>query len=119
MINPLTPLKSLSRSVRLLALGCGLLVSWQTSQAQTLVYSQDFDTDSSANWVTNVTGSGFNYADFSFDYSTIGIPPAPHSTGTTKGLKLGANLGAGGVFPAGISVSPLGFGITENFDMHF
>lgn len=109
-------LKNITRTF--LSMGIGLLAARATAQTQ--VYSQNFDTDTSANWVTNVTGQGFSYADFSFDYSSVGVPPAPSQTGTTtRGLKLGANLGAGGLFPAGISVSPLGFGITENFDMRF
>src|SRR5205809_404919 len=80
-----------------------LLAAAATSQAQTQVYFQDFDADSTANWIVNQTGAGYNYADFFFDYSTVGIPAAPHSVGgTTRGLKLGANLGAGGVFPSGV-----------------
>ncbi|HKI68576.1 MAG TPA: hypothetical protein VKA67_03240, partial [Verrucomicrobiae bacterium] len=95
-----------------------------TSNAQTQVYSQNFDTDSTADWVTNVVGAGWSAADFYFDYSAVGIPPAPHSTGgTTRGLKMVVNLGVGsaGTFPAGISVSPIGFGLSanENFDMEF
>ena len=91
-----------------------------TAGAQTIVYTNDFDTDTGTNWVINTTGNGYSYADFSFDYSTVGVPMAPHTAGgTTLGLKLGANLGAGGVFPAGISVSPLDFSITENFEMRF
>ena len=60
-------------------------------------------------------------ADIFFDYSTVGIPPAPHSVGgTTRALKLQANLPPGpGVFPSGVSVSPKNFGITENFEMHW
>lgn len=105
-----------------LAVAGTLLVSSTISRAQTQVYFQDFDTDSSANWVSNVVGTGYSYADFYFDYSTVGIPSAPHSVdGTTRGLKLGAELGVGaaGSFPGGISVCPLDFGITENFEMRF
>jgi hypothetical protein len=95
-------------------------LSHQAASGQEAIYSQDFDTDSTADWVVNTTGDGYSYGDFFFDYSTVGIPSAPNSAGgTTRGLKLGANLGAGGVFPAGVSVSPLGFGISENFEMRF
>ena len=82
--------------------------------AQTQVFSENFDTDHSLDgtWVTNTIG-GYNPVNLYFDYSTVGIPPAPHSTGgTTRGLKLQANLDvAVQAFPSGCSVSPLGFAI--------
>jgi hypothetical protein len=103
-----------------LAVAGAILATTGTSPAQTQVYFQDFDTDSTANWVVNQAGNGVNVANFFFDYSTVGIPSAPHSVGgTTLGLKLTANLPPGSTFPAGLSVSPINFGITENFDMHF
>jgi len=96
------------------------LLSLATASAQVTVYSEDFDTDNTANWLVNVAGAGYSIADFYFDYSTVGIPAAPNSAGgTTRGLKLAANLGSGGVFPSGISVSPMNFGITVNFEMRF
>lgn len=55
------------------------------------VYSDNFDTDTSANYSVNQTpGATGNSstAIFAFDYSTLGIPSAPHSTGgTTIGVK--------------------------------
>src|ERR1039458_4344194 len=102
-----------------LAVAGGIFATTGTSRAQTQVYFQDFDADSTANWVTNAVGTGWSYANFYFDYSTVGIPSAPHSVGgTTRGLKLGCNLGAGGTFPAGISVCPVGFSITERSEEH-
>ena len=93
------------------------------STAQDLVYFENFDVDNSANWTVNV-GSGTHAADFFFDYSTVGIPSAPLSTnGTTRGLKLMANIDpatqAGSLANYGMSVSPNGFSITENFEMRF
>jgi hypothetical protein len=76
------------------------------------LYSENFDVDPSGNWTVNNNGAGTNAANFFFDYSTVGIPPAPHSAGTTRGLKLGANLnsatapGSGNI--PGITVSPTG-----------
>ncbi|HOC56937.1 MAG TPA: Calx-beta domain-containing protein [Verrucomicrobiota bacterium] len=103
-----------------LAVVGGLLAITGTSQAQTQVYSENFDVDTTANWTVNKTTGGDNRADIFFDYSTVGIPPAPNSGGTTRGLKLQANLTpALGVFPSGVSVSPNGFSITENFEMHW
>ncbi len=99
-----------------------LLLATATGHSQTQVFSESFDTDHSSDgtWVINSTG-GYNPVDLFFDYSTVGIPSAPHSTGgTTRGLKLQANLDAAlGVFPSGCSASPFGFSITENFEMRW
>jgi Calx-beta domain len=92
-----------------------------TSNAQTQVYSEDFEVNHQldSTWVTNSVG-GSNVANLYFDYSTVGIPAAPHSGGTTHGLKLQANLStAVQAFPSGVTVSPNGFSITENFEMRF
>jgi hypothetical protein len=108
-----------------LVAGVALLGGALTSQAQ-LLYLQDFETDQNAagTWVTNALGN--SPADLYFDYSTIGIPSAPNSTGgTTRGAKLNANLGTTGVantgvFPGGVSVSPLDFSLpyNTNFVIH-
>jgi hypothetical protein len=87
-----------------------------------LIYSEDFSKDDSTNWVVNYSHTGSNYANFNFDYTAVGLPPAPHSTGgNTKGLKLSPDITAGsllvGAVP-GVSVTPTNFSITENFDMH-
>jgi hypothetical protein len=92
-------------------------------QAQTQVFSEDWETDHSLDntYITNYTSGGANLAFLYFDYSTAGIPLSPHSTGSgTHALKLCANLDSSiQVFPSGVSVSPAGFGITENFVMHW
>ena len=114
--------------IKPLAAVAAMLVAATAANAQTQVYFNNFDTDDSANWAVNIvvgtaktnSSTSYNGADFNFDYSTVGIPPAPNSTGgTTKGLKLWANLGTGGLFPAGTSVSPTNFPITDNFEMHW
>src|SRR6266498_1893844 len=100
--------------------------------AQNLVFYEDFEIDHSldATYVTNsVTGAApnlvlipnTNLAYLYFDYGTAKIPLSPHSTNSsTHALKLCANLDSTvQAFPSGVSVSPAGFGITENFDMHF
>jgi hypothetical protein len=89
--------------------------------AQVVVFSENFETDHRLDdtWITNSVG-GYNPVDLYFDYSTIGIPPAPNSGGTTHGLKLQANLDPlVQVFPSGSSVSPVGFNITANFEMRW
>jgi hypothetical protein len=124
MTNRFFPLSTgaFRRSLAMLACAATLLQVSRTS-AQELVYSQDFESDSTAEWVVN-SGSGTNTADFFFDYSTVGVPPAPSSAGgSTRALKLQANMDpatqAGSVSGYGLSVSPLNFGITDNFDMRF
>jgi hypothetical protein len=93
------------------------------AMAQTLIYSENFDTDHSSDgtWVANVTAVGYNPVNLFFDYSSVGIPPAPNSTnGTTRGLKLQANLDpAVQAFPAGANASPAGFSIAQNFEMRW
>ncbi len=51
-MNPSKMIRSLCIAVAVLAAA----FSTQTLKAQSLVYSQDFDTDSTANWVTNRGG---------------------------------------------------------------
>lgn len=84
------------------------------------MYSQNFDADDTANWTVNNNNIGTNAANFYFDYSTIGIPSAPNSGGTTRGLKVGANLAtapASGI--PGISVSPTGKSFTGNYKLKY
>jgi hypothetical protein len=93
-----------------------------SSFAATL-YSENFDADATANWTVNNNNVGTNAADIFFDYSTVGIPPAPNSMGaTTRGLKVGANLSSA-TAPAtgipGISVSPTGQSFTGDYELRF
>lgn len=92
-----------------------------------ILFSDDFDVDSSANWTANA-GVGFDpnfnsvpmdsHADFFFDYSAAGIPPAPNSVGnTTIGMKLQANLTANAL--GGFSVSPTGQDFTGDYSITF
>ncbi len=99
------------------------------------LYSESFDVDPTAAWTTN-SGPSLNSVDYFYDYSTVGIPAAPGSGGTTRGLKLQANLNpngltgpatptstgssyaAGGVF-GGISVSPTGKSFTGDYKLSF
>jgi hypothetical protein len=113
MLKPYRLIASLAVSTVMLA---------ATASRAQLIYSQDFSTDDSANWATNYSHTGSNYVNFNFDYTTAGLPPAPHSTGgNTKGLKLSPDITTGslvaGAVP-GVSVSPTNFSVTDNFDMH-
>lgn len=116
---PRSQVRVFALALAVASIGLALAAS---SRAQTQVYSEDFDADHSndGTWITNSVG-GYNPVNVFFDYSTVGIPSAPHSVGgTTRGLKLQANLDpAVQIFPSGSSMSPTGFSITENFEMRW
>ena len=80
------------------------------SLAQVL-YQEDFDTDPSASWQFNSYLLG-NSADFFFDYSTVGVPPAPGGS-STRGMKITANVGAGNL--SGGSASPIGLSLPDEY----
>lgn len=88
-----------------------------------VVFTENFDVDHTANWTFKSTIAGDGPADnlrceanFFFDYSTVGIPPAPGSGGTTRGLKMEANIPGTAVF-SGMSAWPNGLHVTGNFVM--
>ncbi len=111
-------LKNIARAVAALV---AFAVSVPVVHSQVLVYSENFQTDHTLDntWVTNSLG-GYNPVNLYFDYSSVGIPSAPNSGGTTRGLKMSANLDPlVAVFPSGVTVSPSGFAITANFEMQW
>ena len=84
---------------------------------QATVFSDNFDTNSAANWIVNRSSSDTAVA-FNFDYSTLGIPSAPHSTGgTTLGLQMKANLKLG--VCAALSISPINQSFSGDYRLHF
>lgn len=83
----------------------------------TPVFSDNFDVNSSANWTVNSSPAN-NRSTFAYDYSDIGIPSAPNSTGgTTKGLRFEANLNSSAA--AALSASPVGQSFSGNYRLHF
>jgi hypothetical protein len=65
--------------------------------------TDNYNSDTSANY-SIVSSSADTSVTFAFDYSALGIPPAPHTTdGTTLGLKIKANIVAPGD-PEGITL---------------
>src|SRR5687768_1137241 len=84
-----------------------------SARTQEVLFSEDFDTDSTAEWSFNSTEGDAaddavnQEANFFFDYSTAGIPPAPGGTLSTRGLKMEANIPDGTPLFNGLSVSPL------------
>jgi hypothetical protein len=84
---------------------------------QTVVFEDDFESNSAANWTVNKSTTDVRFA-FHYDYSADGIPSAPHSAGgTTHGLKLQANLTTGLV--SALSLSPIGQSFGGDFRLHF
>src|SRR5262245_45915826 len=83
------------------------------------LYSQDFNVDDTANWTvlpsTGVNATD-NVTDFFYDYSAIGVPPAPNGTGT-RGLKMTSN-NTTGVF-GGVTVSPTGQSFSGKYRLTF
>ena len=93
------------------------VVSLLVYPIQTAVFSDNFDVNTATNWIYN-TSSGDNAVTFNFDYSTLGIPSAPHSTnGTTRGLQMKANLSLG--VCAALSLSPTNQSFAGDYRLHF
>jgi hypothetical protein len=102
-----------------LMVGLGLALSGGGAVAQ-IAFSDNFDVDHTANWSVFTLGPGVSDANFFFDYSSVGIPAAPNSGGTTLGLRLRANqLVAANTFPAGVSVSPIGQSFSGDYTLRF
>lgn len=90
----------------------------QSAWGQQVLFTETFDSpDSANNWTVNAA-SARDTAEFGFDYSTVGIPPAPGAT-DMRGLMLQANrpLEAGAL--SGVSVSPIGQAFTGNYILEF
>jgi hypothetical protein len=82
------------------------------------VFADDFDLDSSANWMTN-RSSPDTRVTFHYDYSSDGIPSAPHATnGTTRGVKFEANRVSPGA-AAAICISPTGQNFVGDYRLRF
>jgi len=82
----------------------------------TVLFSDNFETDSSAQWQVNMADPSDCFVDFAWDYSAAGIPPAP-SGGGSKGLRM--RCGNAILQIDGLSVSPLGRSFTNNYRLKF
>jgi GH25 family lysozyme M1 (1,4-beta-N-acetylmuramidase) len=92
-------------------------VSLAVYPPQATVYSDNFETNSASNWIVNKS-SADTAVKFNFDYSTLGIPAAPHSLGgTTLGVQLKANLTLSNV--AALSISPTNQSFSGDYRLHF
>src|ERR1700743_2041293 len=111
---------------------CASIVASWASAASAVLYSDNFNTAAdSANWTINAAptaNASIQHADFGFDYSVDGTPPAPGSS-DTLGMRLRANTpldGSGNdqnTRPAGatsgLSVSPTGKNFGTNYQVTF
>lgn len=115
-------MKNLKTSRVLSVAVASVLVAMTGTSFSQVLFSDNFDVDPTANWTVNKsTGANANdagsFANFFYDYGTIGIPSAPNSGGTTRGLQLRANV-TGNIF-SGLSVSPIGQSFLGDYKLTF
>ncbi len=126
------PLGAGEMRIRNYALVAAVLASPLVCSA-TVLFSDNFSTDDSASWNTNIAPSTpaavatQQSAQFAFDYSAFGIPAAPGSS-DTLGLRLRANIPGSAAAPvttrpgqtlSGLSVSPTGKDFGTNYQVTF
>jgi hypothetical protein len=87
--------------------------------AGTVIFADNFDTDSSTLWSVNAfDGLANSSATFAEDYSVTSYVPPSKPSGTTKGLVFRANLVASLARNA-ISASPLGLNLSGDYRLRF
>ena len=86
------------------------------SAAGQALFSDNFDSNTSANYTLNrsSTDTAITYL---FDYSTMGIPSAPNSGGTTLGVKFEANMTLG--VAAALNISPIGQSFNGDYQLRY
>lgn len=90
------------------------------ARGEALLYSDNFDSGTSASAWAAVSHAGDYTASFAFDYSTRGIPPAPNTAGgTTVGLMLTVNSTDAVAALDAVSVYPLGESFTGDHTLKF
>ena len=102
----------------LYAISAASLLSAIAAQGQ-ILFQDSFDTTPAGNWTVNAQ-TAQDRAVIGFDYSTVGIPSAPNSSGTTVGALLQANrpLGGAGAL-SGVSISPTGQSFTGDYQLRY
>lgn len=83
-----------------------------------VLFQDTFDSTPAGNWTVNAQTSQ-DRAVIGFDYSTVGIPAAPNSAGTTSGLLLQANRPGGTAALSGVSASPVGQSFTGDYQLRY
>lgn len=104
----------MARKCAATALAVSVLAAAKNADAALFV--ENFNVDNSANWTVNNPALSDITNDFFYDYSAIGVPPAPGGS-DTRGLKMTAN-NTGGVF-SGYSVSPTGQSFSGEYRVKF
>jgi len=104
---------------------CAVVLAGAVSAKAATVFTESFDVDATSNWTYQSSSAGDtatdntkNEANVFFDYSTVGIPSAPNSGGTTRGLKMEANILGSGTF-GGMSISPNGVSAPGDYTLTF
>lgn len=89
---------------------------------QSVLFSDDFDTDTSPTWTVkdgSVSGTPDFSVQFNYDYSQKGIPAAPSTTaGTTRGVWMTVNKDDTGE-QAAVSIFPTGQSFSGNYALRF
>lgn len=114
-----------------LAAAAGLLLGWRAQAAEPVLFEDNFETDTSANWDV-FNGAENNTPDFSVAFSFLyttnsytsngvrfTIPPAPNSTGNTnRGVRVAVNKDE---TPdrAGVNLYPKGKTFSGNYALRF
>jgi hypothetical protein len=89
-----------------------------SASALPILYSDNFDVNTSANYTVNQDPDAS--VTFAYDYSAMGIPSAPNSTGgTTLGVHFQANDGDATGTAAAINISPTGQSFTGDYVLRF
>lgn len=82
-----------------------------------ITFQDDFDANTAANWVTNKSSTDTRVT-FNYDYAADGIAAAPHAVnGTTRAVKMEANMNLGVV--AAINISPVAQSFTGDYKLRF
>jgi hypothetical protein len=110
--------------------GVALSGSCAGSASAAILYSDNFNVNSSGSWTVNVAptaNASLQSAEFAYDYAAFGIPAAPGSL-DTLGLRLRANIPGGAANPvtgrpagvtSGLSVSPTGQNFGNRYQATF
>jgi hypothetical protein len=104
-------------SVHSIALFAASLFPALSVQGQ-ILFQDNFDSTPPSNWTINA-GTAQDTAIIGFDYSTVGIPPAPNSAGTTIGAMMQANRPTGAGSLSGVSISPVGQSFTGDYVLRY
>jgi hypothetical protein len=110
---------------------CAAAILFSATRASAVVlFSDNFNSTTNTAWTTNVApaaNAAQQQASFGYDYSEMGIPPAPGSA-DTLGLRLRSNIPGSAEAPvttrpagtlSGLSLSPTGQDFGTNYQLSF